>query len=136
MEILGIVVHFALLAAIVVVPIIVVSKGYDFLWTNIISLPIICFLLVLMAYWPYFYTDFRLELMGFNFDGMSEAERVRNVLPELREEAKELYWSNMGIGWPLKAIFGIVLFTPYPTVIWGCESLIKNVRRKHKNDTT
>ncbi|WP_416768234.1 hypothetical protein ACM66T_07520 [Sulfurimonas sp. ST-25] len=136
MEILGIVVHFGLLATIVLVPIFVVSKGYDFLWTNAISLPIICFFLVLMTYWPHFYTDFRLELMGFNFDATSDAERVRNVLPELQEKAKALYWSNMGIGWPLQAIFGMVLFAPYPTAIWGCGALVKYARRKRNNETT
>lgn len=129
MEILGIAIQLGFLIAIVVIPIIGASKGYGFIRVNIVSLPIICFLIVLLAYWPHFYTDLRLELMGFDFEGMSDAERARSVLPEMRKEATALYWSNMGIGWPLKAIFGIALLAPYPTLVWGGTVLVKYIRR-------
>jgi hypothetical protein len=36
----------------------------------------------------------------------------------------------MGIGWPLKAILGIILFASYPTAVWGGGVLVKYVRRK------
>lgn len=89
----------------------------QFLRINLISLPIIFALIALLAYWPHFYRDFRLSLMGFDFDGMSAAERVRQVAPESRELANNLYQSGMGIGWTLQAIIGMVIFFPYPFVI-------------------
>lgn len=136
MEALGIAIQLGFLAALVAIPIIGATKGYGFVRINAVSLPLICFLIALIAYWPHFYSDLRLELMGFDFDGMSDAERSRNVLPAMREEATALYWSNMGIGWPLKAIFGIVLFAPYPTVVWGCGVLVKHIRRKRNSEIT
>lgn len=136
MEALGIAIQFGFLAAIVAIPIIGVVRDYGFVRLNAISLPIICFLIALAAYWPHFYSDLRLELMGFDFGGMSDAERARNVLPESGEEATALYWSNMGIGWPLKAIFGMVFFAPYPTVVWGGGMLVKHVRRRRNSEIT
>lgn len=136
METLGIAIQLGLLAAIVAIPIIGVSKGYSFVRLNAISLPLICFLIALTAYWPHYYSDLRLEHMGFDFEGMSAAERAKNVLPESQEEATELYWSKMGLGWPLKAIFGIVLFAPYPTLVWGGSVLVKQIRRKQNSKNT
>lgn len=136
MEALGIAIQLGLLSAIVAIPIIGVARGHGFVRLNAISLPLICFLIALTAYWPHFYSDLRLELMGLDFGGMSDAERARNVLPESREEATALYWSNMGIGWPLKAIFGMVLFAPYPTVVCGGGVLVKHVRRRRNSEIT
>lgn len=136
MEALGFAIQIGFLAAIVATPIVVVSKGYGVVRVNIVSLPLICSLIALAAYWPHFYSDLRLELMGFDFEGMNDAERARNVLPELREEATTLYWSNMGVGWPLRMIYGIALFLPYPTVVWGGGVLIKFMRRKRNSEFT
>ena len=73
-----------------------------------------CGLLVsFFAYWPDLYASLRLDYLGFDFDGWSDKDRVRNIAPELRDEAIKLYQSRMGIGWPLKAIFGVVLLIPY-----------------------
>lgn len=136
MEALGIATQMGFLALIFAIPIRVVLKGYGFVRVNIVSLPLICILISLAAYWPHFYSELRLEMMGFDFSGMNDAERARNVLPELREEATKLYWSNSGVGWPLKAIFGIALFAAYPTIVWCAGVLVKYVRRKHDREIT
>ncbi len=78
----------------------------------------ISFILILGAYWPHFYTDLRLDLLGYDSLGMSELERLQNVSPEMRDKATQLYWSNMGIGWPMKAIIGMVILLPYPLIVW------------------
>lgn len=130
METLSLAIQIGFLAAIAAMPIYCVSKGCGFIRINTVSIPLICILIALLAYWPHFYSDLRLELMGFDFEGMSDEERARNVLPELRDEATSLYWSNMGIGWPLRAILGMVIISPYPTVVWGAGVLIKYVQRK------
>ena len=93
------------------------KKRFQFLRINLISLPIILALIALLAYWPHFYRDFRLSLMRFDFEGMSNAERVQQVSPEYRELANDLYQSGMGIGWTLQALIGMVIFFPYPFIV-------------------
>jgi hypothetical protein len=66
--------------------------------------------------------------MDFDFDGMSDVERARNVAPELRELATKLYWSHMGIGWPLKAMIGMALLSPYPTAVWILSLVLRKIR--------
>jgi hypothetical protein len=83
-----------------------------------VSVLIISFALILGAYWPHFYTEVRLELMGYDALGMSEGERLQNVVPEKHEIATQLYWSNMGVGWPLKAMIWMVILLPYPFIVW------------------
>jgi hypothetical protein len=75
---------------------------------------IACVLLVfLFAYLPDLYVSVRLDYLGFDFDGWTDEERVRNIAPEFRDEAIKLYFSRMGIGWTFKAIIGAFLLIPY-----------------------
>ncbi|MEM8504875.1 MAG: hypothetical protein AAF716_17180 [Cyanobacteria bacterium P01_D01_bin.1] len=122
MELLGLVVQGGLLCMIFVVPWVLAlrrsrqRKFLQFVRVNLISLPIIFVLLALLAYWPEFFREFRLSQMNFDMYGMSEAERVQQVAPELRELANEIYMSSSyGIGWPLKAMMVMVMFLPYPS---------------------
>ena len=71
----------------------------------------------LLSSWPHIYVDFRLEELGYNQLGMAESERLENVDPAFHEEATGLYWSNMGLGWPLQAILIFVFILPYPSVM-------------------
>ena len=130
MEPLGIGIQFVFITLIILTPLIFVIKGYGFIKANMTSIPFIFLVVFIGAYWPHFYANFQLELMGFDFDGMNDIERARNVAPELRGEATKLYWSNMGIGWPLKAIFGMVLVTPYPSVVWCFLAIIKYIKHR------
>ena len=118
METLGFIVELLILTTIFFTPIVCVYKNYSFVKLYLVSVFIISFMLIAAAYWPDFFTNVRLYLMGFDFDGMSDAERVQNVAYKMRGEAVKLYLSNMGIGWPLKAIFAIIIFLPYPLIVW------------------
>ena len=118
MKILGSAVELLMLVIIVSAPIICICRGYGFIKLHLVSVPIIFFTIILAAYWPHFYADLRLDLIGFDFNGMSDAERARDVVPEMREEATRLYSSNMGIGWPLKVIIWMTVLLPYPSIIW------------------
>lgn len=118
METLGIVVSIGIAALIIAAPIYAVLKGSGFFRTNLISIPVIFALVTAGAFWPHFHKDVRLKLMGVNSEGMSYEERTRNVPPEKKGEAEDLYWSLMGIGWPLQAIIGMVIVSPYPSVVW------------------
>lgn len=93
------------------------STFSKFLLINLYSLPLIFLFLNLLSSWPHIYVDFRLEELGYNQLGMAESERLENVDPAFHEEATGLYWSNMGLGWPLQAILIFVFILPYPSVM-------------------
>lgn len=118
METLNHIVTFLIFTTIIVTPVFCVLKNYSFIKLYLVSTSLISLMLIVAAFWPHFYTELRLDLMGFNFDGMSDAERAKNVAPELRAEATNLYWSNNGVGWPLKAIIWMIILLPYPVLIW------------------
>jgi hypothetical protein len=123
MDVLGKSILAFLALLVFAMPVYLALKKYSFIKFYLISLAFIIPLLFVAAYWPHLYTDLRLQAMGFDFQGMSDAERIRNVAPELRDKATELYWSGMGVGWPLTAILWVIILSPYPLAIW----LIKKV---------
>jgi hypothetical protein len=84
MEILGFIVELLILMLIVFTPIVCVCKNYSFVKLYLVSVLIIYFMLILGAYWAHLYTGVHLDLMGFDFEGMSDAERGQNVAPEMR----------------------------------------------------
>lgn len=69
-----------------------------------------------LAYLPDLYASLRLDYLGFDFDGWSDEDRVRNIVPKFREEAIKLYQSRMGIGWTFQALIGAILLVPYQIV--------------------
>ena len=84
--------------------------------------------------WDDFYKFLRLTLLNFDFDGMSDDERVRNVSPDQKNIAIDLYWSNMGIGWPLKVIFLMFIATPYSIIIIAILKIIEYIRLLKNDD--
>lgn len=116
MDNLGIAILLLLVVVIICTPLICAYKSLGIIRFHVISITIIIFTIVLGSYWPHLYIDLRLELMGFDFQGMSDLERALNVAPELRAEATKLYWSNMGVGWPLTAVLWIIMWLPYPSL--------------------
>ncbi|MBU1293623.1 MAG: hypothetical protein KJ609_06985 [Gammaproteobacteria bacterium] len=128
MESLGIVIQLFFVLIMVAVPVYCAFRRFSFLKLHLVSIPVMCLMMAIAVYWPHFYADLRLYLMDFDFDGMSDAERARNVAPEQRELATKLSWSNMGIGWPLKAMIGMVFLSPYPTVVWILSLVLRKVR--------
>lgn len=61
---------------------------------------------------------------GYSVDGMN----YDNVLPENRERVDGLVASIMGIGWPVKAMFGFVIFIPYLIVVYFMKKLIEKMK--------
>jgi hypothetical protein len=127
---LGITILLLLVFVVISTPIICICKKLNIVKFHIISILIIIIAITLGAYWPHLYIDIRLELMGFNFNGMSDAERTMNVAPELRAEATKIYWSSMGVGWPLTAMLWAIMLLPYPTVVWLLALFYKKTTRR------
>lgn len=112
-------------------PLLLKQRGYvahPFL-SSFLSFITSVLLVCLFAYLPNFYADLQLEHLGFDFDGWSDEDRVRNIAPELRDEATRLYRSTMGIGWPLKAVFGVALLIPYQIFASGVVFIGSQLRK-------
>lgn len=74
--------------------------------------------MLIFAWWSHESDLILLKHYGYNIDGMSESDFFGNVLPENMDKVKRLEISIMGIGWPLKAIFGFVMTIPYLAIVY------------------
>lgn len=74
------------------------------------------------------------NLMLLNYYGYSvDGANYENVLPENRERVDSLVTSIMGIGWPLKAIFGFVMTIPYLIFVYFGKLLVYRLKN-NKNE--
>ncbi|WP_228411679.1 hypothetical protein [Chryseobacterium sp.] len=134
-KILEILIHFTsliLFAAILLFPFFIHKKLQYRNYSKLISISfslILCLLIsailtFVAVYWFAELSDnILLKKMGYNENGMNEFEYFEHVPPHLLQKAKEIRESQMGIGWPLKAIFSFVFFIfPYnltATIVLG-----------------
>ncbi len=80
-------------------------------------------LIFVFAAWADISNLILLNHYGYSVDGMN----YENVLPENRERVDNLATSIMGIGWPLKAIFGFVMIIPYLIFVYFGKLLIDKI---------
>ena len=100
---------------------------------SLIGLFVLGVLMLIFAWWSYESDLILLKHFGYNIDGMSETEFFGNVLPENMDKVKRLETSVMGIGWPVKAIFGFVMTIPYLIFVYFGKVLIDRIMIK-KNE--
>jgi uncharacterized protein YqhQ len=95
----------------------------------LIGLFLMALLIFVMAVWTDISNLLLLNHFGYSVDGMN----YENVLPENRERVDKLATSIMGIGWPLKAMFGFVMAIPYLMFVYfGKKLLDEQKERKNK----
>lgn len=94
-----------------------------------ISLFALGILMMIFAWWSYKSDLILLKHYGYNIDGMNDTEFYGNVSPENMEQVRSLETSIMGIGWPLKAIFGYLIFIPYLIFVYSGKMLIKRLKK-------
>ncbi|MBD2496564.1 hypothetical protein H6G75_19795 [Nostoc sp. FACHB-280] len=113
------------------IPFLLRRKGYitSLLLSSFLSLMTCVLLVTLLAYLPDLYAQMRLDYLGFDFNGWSDEDRLRNIAPEFRDEAIKLYRSTMGIGWTFKAIIGAVLLIPYQIVASGLVFMVSQSKK-------
>ena len=87
------------------------------------------FLISIFAAWGDFSNLILLNHYGYSVDGMN----YENVLPENRERVDTLVTSLMGIGWPLKAMFGFIMTIPYLIFVYFGKILTDRIMIK-KNE--
>ena len=137
MEIFLTIIDFLIFGLIIGTPILlfVVLKKikYRAFFYFLIGLVVLCGLIWTFAWWTDKSNHILLEYYGCNFYGMGEIERYCNVLSENMERVKGIEISLMGIGWTLKAMFGIVIFSPYLLIVYIGGRLFEKIKMR-KND--
>ncbi|WP_414756658.1 hypothetical protein [Anabaena sp. CCY 9910] len=128
-------IYFSILVMMVItpfaMPFLLRRKGYvtSLLLSSFLSFMTCVLLVTLLAYLPDLYAEMRLDYLGFDFNGWSDEDRLRNIAPEFRDEAIKLYRSIMGIGWTFKAITGAVLLIPYQIVASGLVFMVSQSKK-------
>jgi hypothetical protein len=69
-----------------------------------------------------------LEQYGYNYHALTDIDRYINVQKIHLEKVKLLERSIMGIGWPLKAFFGILGFSVYLLSAYFVQLVLKNTK--------
>jgi hypothetical protein len=134
MEILVTTISFVLLIGLFVSPILILivlnrlNIKYKFIFYLILAIVITSIITLTFGWWAD--TSYRILLAhyGYYLDAMNDAERFANVSVENMERVKRLEISMLGIGWPLKALMGYVVFSPYLLIVY----LIAYLRQKSK----
>lgn len=85
-------------------------------------------LILIFAWWSDESALILLKHYGYNLNGINEAELYENVLQENIEQVKNLEVSIMGIGWPVKAMFGYIMFIPYLILIYIGKIIIDKIK--------
>ena len=99
----------------------------------LLSLIILGVLVWIIAWWSDKSSLILLEHYGYNYDGLNNIERFQNVAVGNIENVKNLETSIMGIGWPLKAIFGFLMTIPYLIFINIVKVLVDRIKKKRPN---
>lgn len=128
------IVDFLVFGLIIIAPILtlIILKKLKTKWTliiySLISLFILGILMLIFAWWADKSNMIYLEHYGYNWDGWDDAERFKNVAPANIERVKSILRSVMGIGWPVKAFFGFVMFIPYLIIVYIGKIVINKIR--------
>ncbi|TPG36344.1 hypothetical protein [Flavobacterium pectinovorum] len=138
MEILIKIISFALLAALIIFPILILNLlnkrkvKNAFIPYFISSLIITFFLVLVIAWWSHFSNKLLLSHYGYNFEGMDDIERFKNVAHENLEKVKTLRISVMGIGWPVKVLFFYPIYLPSLLIIYFGSYFYNKIKQKSK----
>ncbi len=135
MEVSIIIVSAFLVVAIIAVPLYLAYVGVGYLRVNVISVALFMVLVPAAVYCSHLYKETRLVNIGFNFEGMTDLERMRDVHEDNKKEADTLYISLLGVGWSLQSIAVIILLSPYPSVAWLVMLGVRKVGVTQRNES-
>jgi len=135
METLITISNFLILGLIIIIPILILvilkrlKTKRTLIIYSLISLFVLGVLMLIFAWWSHESDLILLKHYGYNIDGMSDAEFYGNVSPENMEQVKSLETSIMGVGWPVKAIFGYLTFIPYLIFVYIGKIIIDRMKK-------
>ncbi|MDD4921503.1 MAG: hypothetical protein PHS30_03385 [Bacteroidales bacterium] len=123
MEVFISIATFLILGLILVTPIllIIILKKLKIkrfkIYYFIIGLLLLVIFVALFAWWSDTSNLILLKHYGYNIDGLNSTEFYGKVSPDNMNRVKMLETSIMGMGWPLKAIFGLTTIIPYLIIV-------------------
>ncbi len=138
MEFLTTTISIVLLIALFVSPILILLGLYKlnlkpfFVVYLVLSVAITSILTLTFGWWSDFSNQILLSHYGYNYYGMNEIERFKNVVPDNIERVKSLEICIMGVGWPLKAFVTYVVYSPYLLIVYIIGYFIKKYKNKKK----
>lgn len=134
MEIITIIITLLLFVGLVLSPILIIrwlhkqNVTHKFISYFLIGLITTAALTLTLAWWVDTSNMMLLTNYGYNIDGMNDMERYGQVTDENMEQVKSLETSIMGIGWPLKAMIGYVVYIPYFLIVYLVNKIIRKNR--------
>jgi hypothetical protein len=134
MQILITIVSFGLLVGLIVSPMLILLRlnktkpERKFISFMIFALMTSVMITLIFSWWSDKSTDILLSSYGYDFDGMSDPERMANVPDEHVAKVRRLEVSRTGIGWPLKAIMTYGIYLPYLFIVYLAQFLINKYR--------
>lgn len=131
METLIAIIDFFILGIIIATPILLLTilkksnhRSYSIIYF-LIGIILSGLIIWLFAWWTDISNSILLKHYGYNVLGMNTTELYKNVMPADLERVRNIENSVMGIGWPLKAIFGFIIFIPYLCVVFIGSKIIE-----------
>jgi len=89
-------------------------------------------LVVYFAWWNNTVDMYLLKYYGFDIDGFNEINQFRGVAAKNLPVVKGIVNGVMGIGWPLKAIFGMISIVPIMLIGYYVDSFVRTRCNKSK----
>ena len=131
METLIAIIDFFILGIIIATPILLLTilkksnhRSYSIIYF-LIGIILSGLIIWLFAWWTDISNSILLKHYGCNVLGINTTELYKNVMPSDLERVWNIENSMMGIGWPLKAIFGFIIFIPYLCVVFIVSKIIE-----------
>lgn len=135
MEIIVILIDILFFLIIIALPFIFSNRNSNrYKMFNIFTLILSVFILtILFSWWNDFSVEFLLSNYGYDPYNSSEEGILESVGKENFERVMELRISHMGIGWPLKALFGIIPISVYSIISYFLMNYVYKTKIKNKN---
>ncbi|HEY0740458.1 MAG TPA: hypothetical protein VGD40_03315 [Chryseosolibacter sp.] len=128
-------VSFGLIIALILSPIAILIalrrfdvKRYKFLVYLTFGLIITSLITLTFGWWSDTGNEMLLDHYGYDFDAMNDTEKFANVSSENLERVKSLEISRMGIGWPIKVMMTLAMYSPYILIVYLVAYLIQKAR--------
>jgi len=139
METLKSTISYILLLGIILVPILTFIQlkkrnrnKNDFMNYLVVGVLIVSVILLIGSWWGHYSTKLLMSHYGYDFEAMNKTDSFKNVSLNNLERVKNLKKDYLGVGWPFKAIVGLIMYSPYLLLVYFSGSLIRSMKRKIK----
>ena len=93
---------------------------------------IVSVVLLIGSWWGHYSTKLLMNHYGYDFEAMNRIDSFKNVSLKNLERVENLKKDYLGVGWPFKAIGGLIMYSPYLLLVYFGGSLVGRMKRKNK----